>query len=268
MRGNYPLACFPAAGEKRALTYGMGRIRLEPPPPPPQRAALARGGSSRELSAALPAAPPPPPAPLSLRGVQRARGRSLPPGCSGRGARLGQGPKKSSSPLPRFWRRELNPRETAPLPGRGAEGGGPGGGVTRGTHDAGALTGAFGSGQIPGIQLKSWLAPLAGRRSRGICIMKIDSSKTARLAARPRSRRRRGTRPPRAPRPEPPVAGGAWGRTPRAAGRGAAEGAAGTCPAGGGWGGGPRVSLSLFGGGGVKPSSGEKTLSLGFFLLY
>lgn len=152
MRGNYPLACFPAAGEKRALTYRMGRIR---PEPPLERCPGERGGSIQEQPRPrqLPPAPPPPPAP----------GCSDPALCLP-GARPGGLPQPSRAPLPSVYRREISPQETVSLPGGG-------------THGAGARTGALGCGQIPGIQLKSWLAPLAGRRSRGICIMKIDSSK-------------------------------------------------------------------------------------------
>lgn len=101
--------------------------------------------------------------------------------------------------------------------------------VVWGARGAGARTGAFGSVQIPGIQLKSWLAPLAGRRSRGICIMKIDSSK---LPAWQPGRAPAGGGDPAAPgspagAPAARCVRGARGRAPRAAERGAAAGTRG-----------------------------------------
>lgn len=194
----------------------MGRIRPEPPPPPealPGREAGAARSSPRPCQLPLPAAPIPA---SPARGATSPRPLCRLPGAWGGGV-LTQAPKVLPPP-PGFGGERSTPERRPRSRGRG-------------THDAGARTGAFGSGQIPGIQLKSWLAPLAGRRSRGICIMKIDSSK---LPAWQPGRAPAGGGDPAAPAGAPAAggAGGAGGRTPRAAGRGAAAGAAGTCPGG------------------------------------
>lgn len=228
----------------------MGKIR---PEPPPRSAARARGGSSQELAAAL---PPPPrrPHPRSPgAGCNEPTAALPPPGCLGRGgAHPGLQSPPAPSPPPGFGSERSTPERRPRSRGRG-------------THDAGARTGAFGSGQIPGIQLKSWLTPLAGRRSRGICIMKIDSSK---LPAWQPGRAPAGGGDPAAPAGAPAAggAGGAGGRTPRAAGARSRGGGCGDLP--GGEGGAAPASLAAFSERGVvKPSSSEKTLSLVIFLL-
>lgn len=136
----------------------MDRIRPESPP-------LKRCPAEGQEHAGAASCPRPPRRPQRAR---PARGAKSPrPLSAARVLGAGGSPRlQKSPPHPVVETRDQPPRDS-PAPW----------GFGGGTHDAGARTGAFGSGQIPGIQLKSWLAPLAGRRSRGICIMKIDSSK-------------------------------------------------------------------------------------------
>lgn len=200
MRGNYPLACFPAAGEKRALTYRMGRIR---PEPPLERCPGERGGSIQEQPRPrqLPPAPPPPPAP----------GCSDPALCLP-GARPGGLPQPARAPPSLGLQTRDQPSRDGLAPGRGDP-------RRWGPNRGSRLR------PNPRDSIKKLARAAGGEAKPGDLYYEDRLFKTARLAARPRSRRPRGP--------------GCPGRSP-GSGRGAAPGLRG--PAESGPGSGPRLS--------------------------